>query len=204
MDWTGGLGKLSSTLETLFSPARVQHLYGAGRKESSGTEIVKHTCISNNNGAFASVVTNVTRDLSSLFQVCVCVWVPQGFLQIQLKSSLLLFNWICKKLLFPVDRNTHKFFGRLQSNVFNAASLFQTTHVVTWYIEVHHVRPFFPCGVMTFSYHVMFIHNAFISGYCLNGYSIIWWDTSWHINRYKQINDTLFRQRITAGLATDL
>ena len=34
--------------------------------------------------------------------------------------------------------------------------------------------------------------------------SKIWWDTLWHINRYKQINDTLFRQRITAESATDL
>ena len=33
-------------------------------------------------------------------------------------------------LLFPVDRDTHEFFCRLQSNVFNAASLFQTNHVV--------------------------------------------------------------------------
>lgn len=32
-----------------------------------------------------------------------------------------------------------------------------------WYIEVHHVRPFFLFGVMPFSYHVMFIHNVFIS-----------------------------------------
>ena len=42
------------------------------------------------------------------------------------------------------------------------------------------------------------------TSYYLNGYSKIWWDTSWHINRYKQINDPLFRQRITAGSATDL
>ena len=41
-------------------------------------------------------------------------------------------------------------------------------------------------------------------GFCLNGYSKIWWDTPWHINGYKQINDILFRQRITAGSATDL
>ena len=33
-------------------------------------------------------------------------------------------------LLFPVDRDTNEFLGRLQSNVFNAASLFQITHVV--------------------------------------------------------------------------
>jgi len=33
-------------------------------------------------------------------------------------------------LLFPLDRDTHEFFCRLQSNVFDAASLFQTNHVV--------------------------------------------------------------------------
>ena len=26
-----------------------------------------------------------------------------------------------------------------------------------WYIEMHHIRTFFMCGVMTFSYYVMFI-----------------------------------------------
>ena len=46
--------------------------------------------------------------------------------------------------------------------------------------------------------------KRFRLGYCLNGYSKMWRDTSWHINRYKQINGTLFRQRITAGSATDL
>ena len=44
----------------------------------------------------------------------------------------------------------------------------------------------------------------FTLDYCWNRYSKIWWDTSWHINRYKQINVTLFRQRVTAGSATDL
>ena len=44
---------------------------------------MKHTCISNNNGAFASVVNECekTRDLSSLFQVfflCVCVCVSSS------------------------------------------------------------------------------------------------------------------------------
>ena len=33
-------------------------------------------------------------------------------------------------LLFPVDRDTHDIFYRLQSNLFDAASLFQTNHVV--------------------------------------------------------------------------
>ena len=30
------------------------------------------------------------------------------------------------------------------------------------YIEMHHMRTFLLCGVMTFSYYVMFIHNMFI------------------------------------------
>ena len=33
---------------------------------------------------------------------------------------------------------------------------------ITWYIQMHHVRTFFPCGVMTFSYYVIFIHSVFI------------------------------------------
>ena len=33
-------------------------------------------------------------------------------------------------LLFPVDRDTYEIFYRLQSNVSDAASLFQTNHVV--------------------------------------------------------------------------
>ena len=33
-------------------------------------------------------------------------------------------------LLFPVDRDTYEIFYRLQSSVFDAASLFQTNHVV--------------------------------------------------------------------------
>ena len=31
---------------------------------------------------------------------------------------------------------------------------------ITWYIEMHHVRHFFLCGIMTFLYYVMFIHNV--------------------------------------------
>ena len=37
---------------------------------------------------------------------------------------------ITSLLLFLVDCYTHEFFCRLQSNVFDAASLFQTNHVV--------------------------------------------------------------------------
>ena len=33
---------------------------------------------------------------------------------------------------------------------------------ITWYIEMHHVRTFFLCDVIAFSYSVMFIHNVFI------------------------------------------
>ena len=43
-------------------------------------------------------------------------------------------------LLIPADRDTHKFFCRLQSNVFDAASCFKP---ITWYIDMHHVRTFF-------------------------------------------------------------
>ena len=34
--------------------------------------------------------------------------------------------------------------------------------LITCYIEMHHVRTFFLCDVMTFLYYVMFIHNMFI------------------------------------------
>ena len=43
--------------------------------------------------------------------------------------NLLCFEML---LLFPVDRDTHEIFYRLQSNVFDAASIFQTNHVVHW------------------------------------------------------------------------
>lgn len=36
----------------------------------------------------------------------------------------------CYVLLFPVDSNTHDFFCRLQRKVLDAASLFQTGHVI--------------------------------------------------------------------------
>ena len=72
------------------------------------------------------------------------------------KSKLLSLRLI---LLFAVDRDTLEYFCRLQSNVFDAASCFKP---ITWYIEMHHVRAFFLCDVMTFSYYVMFIHNVFI------------------------------------------
>ena len=45
------------------------------------------------------------------------------------KSKLLSLRLI---LLFAVDRDTLEYFCRLQSNVFDAASLFQTNHVVHW------------------------------------------------------------------------
>ena len=41
---------------------------------------------------------------------------------------------------------------------------------ITWYIEMHHVRTFFLCGVMTFLYYVMFIHNMFTSRGKLTGH----------------------------------
>ena len=49
-----------------------------------------------------------------------------------LKSTISdpLVYLLTELLLFPVDRDTHDFFCRLQSNVFEAASLFQINHVV--------------------------------------------------------------------------
>ena len=34
---------------------------------------------------------------------------------------------------------------------------------ITWYIKMHHVRRLFLCGVMAFSYYMMFIHNLLTS-----------------------------------------
>ena len=70
--------------------------------------------------------------------------------------SLSFFQQI---LLFPVDRDTHKFFCRLQSNVSDAASLFQTNHVVHWNAPREDIFSVWRHG---FSNYVMFIHNVFI------------------------------------------
>ena len=74
-----------------------------------------------------------------------CVTKSSHFSKTSLMNSL---------LDFPVDRDNYEFFGHLQSNVFNAPSLFQTTHVVHWSAARE---------AITFSYHVMFIHNVFNS-----------------------------------------
>ena len=50
----------------------------------------------------------------------------------QLPTSPWLRTFKKHVLLFPVDRDTRAFFCRLQSNVFDAASLFQTNHVGTF------------------------------------------------------------------------
>ena len=62
-------------------------------------------------------------------------------------------------LLFLVDRDTHEFFCRLQSNVFYTGICFKP---ITWYTEMHHVRTFILFVVMTFLYYVMFIDNIFV------------------------------------------
>ena len=46
------------------------------------------------------------------------------------KFNFLLRGQLESLLLFPVDRDTHKFFSRLQSNVYDAASLFHVNHMV--------------------------------------------------------------------------
>jgi len=50
----------------------------------------------------------------------------------QLPTSPWLRTFKKHVLLFPADRDTRAFFCRLQSNVFDAASLFQTNHVGTF------------------------------------------------------------------------
>ena len=62
-----------------------------------------------------------------------------------------LFIFLELLLLFQVDRDTHEIFAALRVACFKP---------ITWYIKMHHVRTFFLCGVMIFSYYVMFIHNT--------------------------------------------
>ena len=45
------------------------------------------------------------------------------------KSDIIKFKFSSGMLLLPVDRDTHKYFYRLQSNVFDITSLFETNHV---------------------------------------------------------------------------
>ena len=87
-------------------------------------------------------------------------------------SYRLLVMGSCPELelfLFPVDGDPHEFFCNLQSNVFDAASLFQINHVV------HRNAPrawgHFSCVAswLSSSYYVMFILNMFIfkgKAYC--------------------------------------
>ena len=76
------------------------------------------------------------------------------------QTSNALFNLRFLLLLFPVDCDTHKIFFNFILTFLMPQVCFKP--VDTWYIEMHHVRTFFLCGVMTFSYYVMFIHNMFI------------------------------------------
>ena len=52
-----------------------------------------------------------------------------------------------------------QYFCRLQIDVFDAGSLVQTYHLVHWNAPREEI---FLCGVMTFSYYVVFIWNMFI------------------------------------------
>ena len=53
-------------------------------------------------------------------------------LMLKTSASKSLYSGQLTLLLFPVDRDTYKIFYRLQSNVFDAASLFQTNNMVHW------------------------------------------------------------------------
>ena len=71
----------------------------------------------------------------------------------------MIVPWII--LLFPVDRDTHEIFYRLQSNVSDAAS-FSISNQSRGTLKCTTWGHFFLCGVMAFSHYVMFIHNMFV------------------------------------------
>ena len=50
-------------------------------------------------------------------------------------------------LLFPVDRATHEFFAVFRLTFLIPRVCFKP---IAWYIEMHHVRAFFWCGVVIF------------------------------------------------------
>ena len=62
-------------------------------------------------------------------------------------------------LLFSVDHDTYEFLPPSRVTFVMLRVCFKS---ITWYIEMHHVKAFSLCGVMTFSYYVMFIHNMFL------------------------------------------
>ena len=59
-------------------------------------------------------------------------------------------------LLFPGDHDTTNSLAVFRVTFFMPRVCFKQ---ITWYIEMHQVRTFILCVVMTFSYYVMFIHN---------------------------------------------
>ena len=85
--------------------------------------------------SFAFGEFNISRFLWKLFQEM---------------SALFVLFYIFGILLFPVDRDTHDFY------------FFAVSRAMSWYIGMQHVETFFLCGVMTFSYSLMFLHNMFI------------------------------------------
>ena len=74
--------------------------------------------------------------LAATFLALICTMQPNSFLETNPDSENTFdlahykgstAQWL---LLFPVDRDTHEFFCRLPSNVFDAASLFQTNDML--------------------------------------------------------------------------
>ena len=51
-------------------------------------------------------------------------------LMLKTSASKSLYSGQLTLLLFPVDRDTYKIFYGVQNNIFDAASLFQTNHMV--------------------------------------------------------------------------
>ena len=74
----------------------------------------------------------------------------------------LSLNWRkTENTTLPSRPDTHECFCCLKGDVFLMMPRV-CFKLITWCIQMHHVRTFFLCGVMTFSYYVMFIHNEFV------------------------------------------
>ena len=104
----------------------------------------------NNTNICVNLLICVTIILKSCHKLHLCPIVPdekktyvgKSFPDLSKEQTLFsgaynIRNGVCMKcflriLLFPVDRNAHEIFKRLQSNAFDAASLFHTNHVVHW------------------------------------------------------------------------
>ena len=75
------------------------------------------------------------------------------------KDGYMCAHYSLDILLFPVDRDTHNFFAAFRIMFLMPQVCFKPS---SWCNEMHHLMTVFLCGIMTFSYCVMFIHIKFI------------------------------------------